>query len=59
MIQGLPVENAILYQKHRKLSQATQKNARGRYFHENQRQDSSRRSPCFWMVTSLGRGRSW
>ncbi len=59
MIQGAPLVKAMLYQKHKKLSHATQKNARGKNFHENQRQESSRRSPCFWMVTSFGRGCSW
>ena len=58
MIQGAPVEKAMLYQKHKKLSQAMQKNASGRYFQENQRQESSRRSGYFWTLTSLGRGRS-
>lgn len=48
----------MLYQKHRNPSQATQKKASGRYFKENQRQESSRRSPCFWSLTSFGRGRS-
>ena len=49
----------MLYQKHRNPSQATQKKTRGIYFNENQRQESSRRSSCFWRVTAFGRGSSW
>jgi len=48
----------MLYQKHKKPSQATQKIARGMNFQENQRQEISSRPSLFAIVTSLGRGRN-